>query len=257
MRATVGASSGHEKDFASWVHTFEAWSGAVVAQHAWRRANCCGQGFSRSLALTQVDAAVEAAGREAQPPKKTFASGFGTSSEVAVRTSCNIWAYALVCPFRAIMTTDRKTNFRLSPCNATTLRMASRRVTQLYDEALEPCGLRTTQLAILSELAHWSADPPTLAELAAALAIDRSSLGHNLRPLERDGLVVLGMSAVDGRRRHIALTSKGKAKRREALPLWRVAQERFEHIFGRSEAAALRTTLLGIAHHERLASLKD
>jgi DNA-binding MarR family transcriptional regulator len=62
---------------------------------------------------------------------------------------------------------------------------------------------------------------------------------------------------VDGRRRHIALTSKGKVKWREGVRLWRVAQERFERIFGRSEAAALRTTLLGIAHHERLASLKD
>jgi DNA-binding MarR family transcriptional regulator len=157
----------------------------------------------------------------------------------------------------AVMTTDRKSVFRLIPCNATALRQASRRLTQLYDVALEPCGLRSTQLAILSELAYWSADAPTLAELADALAIDRSSLGHNLRPLEREGLVVLGESAVDGRRRHIALTSKGKAKWREGLRLWRVAQERFEQVFGRSEAAALRATLLGIAHHKRLASLKD
>jgi DNA-binding MarR family transcriptional regulator len=159
--------------------------------------------------------------------------------------------------FLATMTTDRKVNFRLSPCNATTLRMASRRLTQLYDAALEPCGLRSTQLAILSELAHWPADPPTLAELANSLAIDRSALGHNLRPLEREGLVVLAESAVDGRRRHIALTSKGKAKWREGVRLWRVAQERFERVFGRSEAAALRATLQAIAHHERLASLGD
>ena len=165
-----------------------------------------------------------------------------------------------ICPilaFSATMSTASKPTFRFSPCNATALRMASRRLTQLYDAALEPCGLRSTQLAILSELAHWSTDPPTLAELADALAIDRSSLGHNLRPLEREGLVVLGESAVDGRRRHIALTSQGKAKWREAVRLWRVAQERFEHVFGRSEAAALRATLLGIAHDERLASLKD
>jgi DNA-binding MarR family transcriptional regulator len=178
----------------------------------------------------------------------------------------SIWAAAVFTPLHHMgiypilltaMTIDRKTNFRVSPCNATALRMASRRLTQLYDAALEPCGLRSTQLAILSKLAHWSTDPPTLAELADALAIDRSSLGHNLRPLERDGLVVLGESAVDGRRRHIALTSKGNAKWREGVRLWRVAQERFEHVFGRSEAAALRATLLGIAHHERLASLED
>ena len=155
------------------------------------------------------------------------------------------------------MTTDRKPTSRISPCNATALRKASRRLTQLYDAALEPTGLRSTQFAILVELAHWSTDPPTLAELADALATDRSSLGHNLRPLEREGFIVLREGAVDRRRRHIALTSQGKAKWREAVRLWRVAQERFEHVFGRSEAAALRATLLGIAHHERLATLKD
>ena len=155
------------------------------------------------------------------------------------------------------MTTDSKPTFRISPCNAPALRKASRRLTQLYDTALEPTRLRSTQFAILVELADQSTDPPTLAELADALATDRSSLGHNLRPLEREGLVVLREGAADRRRRHIALTSKGKAKYREGLRPWQVAQDRFEHVFGRSEAAALRATLLGIAHHERLASLKD
>jgi DNA-binding MarR family transcriptional regulator len=155
------------------------------------------------------------------------------------------------------MTTDSKRTSRISACNATALRKASRRLTQLYDAALEPTGLRSTQLAILVELADRSGDPPTLAELAEALATDRSSLGHNLRPLERDGFIVLREGAADRRRRHIALTSKGKTKWREALRLWQVAQDRFEQVFGRSEAAALRATLVGIAHHERLASLKD
>jgi DNA-binding MarR family transcriptional regulator len=155
------------------------------------------------------------------------------------------------------MTTDSKPTFRISPCNATALRKASRRLTQLYDAALEPTELRSTQFAILVELANWSTDPPTLAELADALATDRSSLGHNLRPLEREGFIVLREGAADRRRRYIALTSKGKTKCREGLRLWRVAQDRFEHVFGRPEAAALRATLLGIAHHERLASLKD
>jgi DNA-binding MarR family transcriptional regulator len=166
-----------------------------------------------------------------------------------------------MCPmllrWRFTMTTDSKVNSRVSLCNATALRKASRRLTQLYDAALEPCALRSTQLAILAELANWSTDPPTLAELADALALDRSSLGHNLRPLEREGLIVLREGAEDRRRRHIALTSKGKAKWREGLRLWQVAQNRFEHVFGRSEAAALRATLLGIARDQRLGSLKD
>ena len=155
------------------------------------------------------------------------------------------------------MTADSKPAVRISPCNATALRKASRRLTQLYDAALEPTGLRSTQFAILVELANWSTDSPTLAELADALATDRSSLGHNLRPLEREGFIVLREGAADRRRRYIALTAKGKGKCREGLRLWRVAQDRFEHVFGRSEAAALRATLLGIAHHERLAALTD
>jgi DNA-binding MarR family transcriptional regulator len=155
------------------------------------------------------------------------------------------------------MTTNSKSTLHISPCNATAMRKASRRLTQLYDAALEPSGLRSTQLAILAELADRSSDPPTLAELANALATDRSSLGHNLRPLERDGFIVLREGAADRRRRYIALTSKGKTKLREALRLWQAAQDRFEQVFGRSDAAALRATLLGIAHNERLASLKD
>jgi len=155
------------------------------------------------------------------------------------------------------MTIDSKPHLPVSPCNATALRKASRRLTQLYDAALGPAGLRSTQFSILAELANRSADPPTLAELADALVTDRSSLGHNLRPLEREGFVVLQQGATDRRRRHIVLTSKGKTKCREALRLWQRAQDRFEQVFGVSEAAALRATLLRIAHHERLAALKD
>jgi len=52
-------------------------------------------------------------------------------------------------------------------------------------------GLRSTQLAILVELNNWSGQPPTLAELADALVIERSALGHTLRPLEREGWLTL------------------------------------------------------------------
>ena len=79
---------------------------------------------------------------------------------------------------------------RASECFATAARKASRRLTQFYDDALEPSGLRSTQYAILTELARSGA-PPTLAELASALVSDRSAVGHNLRPLIRDGYVAL------------------------------------------------------------------
>jgi hypothetical protein len=63
------------------------------------------------------------------------------------------------------MTTDSKAKFRLSPCNATALRQASRRLTQLYDATLEPCGLRSTRLAIQGLVvlvkAQWMVDGAT------------------------------------------------------------------------------------------------
>jgi DNA-binding MarR family transcriptional regulator len=144
-----------------------------------------------------------------------------------------------------------------SPCNATAMRKASRRLTQLYDAALEPCGLRSTQFAILAELDRRRATPPTMVELARALVVDRSALGHNLRPLERDELIALEESEEDRRRRHVALTPQGKARLVKARRLWARAQERFNAVFGESEATQLRSVLLRIANDERLARLRD
>jgi DNA-binding MarR family transcriptional regulator len=142
-------------------------------------------------------------------------------------------------------------------CNATALRKASRRLSQLYDDALAPSGLRGTQFAILAEVAGRGSDPPTMAELAAALVVDRSALGHNLRPLERDGFVALRTSAQDRRRRHVVLTGRGAAKLRAAQPLWQAAQDHFHTTFGHAAADELRTTLLGIANDERLGALTE
>lgn len=153
------------------------------------------------------------------------------------------------------MPSERRAAYRSSPCYATAMRKASRRVTQLYDDALEPCGLRSTQYAILAELAARSAQHPTLAELAGALVTDRSSVGHNLRPLERDGYVALREGEEDRRQRLIVLTERGLAKVQEARQLWQGVQENFQILYGEAECAALRTTLLDIAYDERLATL--
>lgn len=139
-----------------------------------------------------------------------------------------------------------------NPCHATAIRKASRRLTQLYDDALAPTGLRSTQFAILAELDRRAKKPPTLAQLAKALVLDRSALGHTLRPLERDGLVVLQEDAADRRRRHIILTPAGRTRFIAARPFWLAAQRRFAAVFGQSQAAQLRATLLAIANDDRL-----
>jgi DNA-binding MarR family transcriptional regulator len=130
-------------------------------------------------------------------------------------------------------------------------------LSQLYDDALESSGLRTTQFAILSELERRAKEPPTMRELADAMVMDRSALGHNLRPLERDGLIVLEEGENDRRQRRVVMTTHGEAKRREARRLWQTAQDRFDEVFGKDAAADLRATLLGIAYDERLAGLRD
>ncbi|HEX9497642.1 MAG TPA: MarR family winged helix-turn-helix transcriptional regulator [Mycobacterium sp.] len=144
-----------------------------------------------------------------------------------------------------------------SQCSATAMRKATRRMIQLYDDALAPAGLRSTQYVIVDEL-HRKADaPPTMGELADTLVPDRSALGHNLRPLQRDGLIALVAGDADRRLRRVVLTTKGVAKLREARRGWKQAQARFDDVFGESAAARLRVTLLRIARDERLAALAD
>lgn len=143
-----------------------------------------------------------------------------------------------------------------SPCTATALRKATRKLSQLYDAAISPTGLRSTQFAILAEIAMRD-DSPTMAELARGLVMDRSALGHNLRPLERDGLVTWSEDESDRRRRHVSLTAAGKTRFREAARAWRRAQTRFDEVFGQRESDALRKTLLGIANDPRLSRLED
>ncbi|MGH7041883.1 MAG: MarR family winged helix-turn-helix transcriptional regulator [Acetobacteraceae bacterium] len=135
-----------------------------------------------------------------------------------------------------------------SPCNGTVLRKATRRVSQLYDAVLAPCGLRSTQRSILAQIAR--AGTPTIGDLAAALVLDRSALGHNLKPLERDGYVTASVDPNDRRSRRVSLTKRGTAKLEESARLWRDAQARFEAVFGTENAAALRRSLALIAADE-------
>jgi DNA-binding MarR family transcriptional regulator len=136
---------------------------------------------------------------------------------------------------------------RFSYCSAAALRMAARRVSQFYDAYLAPEGLKVSQYSVLSTAARRRDKAPTVNELADELGMDRSTLGHNLRPLERDGFVVLEVDAEDRRIRRVAVTELGRAKRRACRDLWAVAQERFEAAFGTNRATDLGNLLAFIA----------
>ena len=143
-----------------------------------------------------------------------------------------------------------------SACTCGSLRKASRRISQFYDSALAPVGIKSTQYSILHEVDLGSLEGPvTMCELATAMVMDRSTLGHNLKPLERDDLVVLRLSADDRRKRYVELTKKGKSILQKARRLWRLAEGRFERIFGKEPAAELRAVLLSIAVNKEFNSL--
>ena len=128
-----------------------------------------------------------------------------------------------------------------SGCNCTALRKASRRISQLYDTALAPSGLKTTQLAILAQIGR--SEPTTVGELAEALVMDSGALAHTLKPLERDGLIAVAVDPDDRRNRLITLTRRGRAKLAETDALWAKAQRGFEAALGRAESKLLREVL--------------
>ena len=126
-------------------------------------------------------------------------------------------------------------------CSCGALRQAARHVTRLYDEMLAPVDLGLNQYSILSKLDRFG--PSRIQDLAARLVMDRSTLGHLLRPLEKRELVSIGVSQTDRRGRVVSLTAAGVALMARARPLWAEAERRFEQAFGADEAQGLRATL--------------
>jgi DNA-binding MarR family transcriptional regulator len=110
----------------------------------------------------------------------------------------------------------------LANCACHRVRTAARAVTRAYDEALRPVGLRATQLAVL--VATAADEALSITALAKLLGMDRSTLTRNLRPLEAEGLIALGNEGWR-RSRTLHITKKGRARLREAVPLWEQAQQ--------------------------------
>jgi DNA-binding MarR family transcriptional regulator len=129
----------------------------------------------------------------------------------------------------------------LDDCNCLAVRQAARRVTQFYDQFLAPVGLRTTQYSILSKLKRRG--PMTINALAESMVMDRTTLGRNVLPLEREGLVELARGSADRRSKEVRLTDAGAARWAEAYERWIEAQAHFEASFGPERASELRALL--------------
>jgi DNA-binding MarR family transcriptional regulator len=107
-------------------------------------------------------------------------------------------------------------------CACTSLRKASRAVTQLFDEALQPSGLRSTQLILLLEIVI--AEPATVPRLARKLIMDPSTVTRNLQPLVKRGLLA---SVAGDRNQTFRLTPRGRETLERAVPLWERTQNDF------------------------------
>jgi DNA-binding MarR family transcriptional regulator len=137
-------------------------------------------------------------------------------------------------------------------CNCLALRAAARHVTQFYDQVLAPSGLRTTQFSILAKLKRKG--PQTINALAADLVMDRTTLGRNILPLQRDGLIRVEASATDRRAKQLALTKAGEQQLRAAAKLWYAAQARFDAVFGSQRAGDLRVLMATVVASDFAAS---
>jgi DNA-binding MarR family transcriptional regulator len=121
-------------------------------------------------------------------------------------------------------------------CACANLRRAARAVTQLFDEALAPSGLRATQFTLLvtSRLMGES----TINALAERMAMDRTTLSRNLKPLVRGSLLEV-RPGEDGRTRLVRLTPAGEHALEEAYPLWQQAQQEMVGVLGEERHEAL------------------
>lgn len=124
-------------------------------------------------------------------------------------------------------------------CTCFMVRSLSRKISQLYDDALAPSGLKGTQFSLLLQARSRRGQAPlSVSALAAVLHTDRTTMTRNLRTLEQSGLIVIQAGA-DARSRCVAVTPAGEAAFRQALALWKQAQAQVRALCGVEQIAAL------------------
>lgn len=119
----------------------------------------------------------------------------------------------------------------LLPCMCASFRRTARALTQVYEEALRPLGLRSTQLTILQLLSF--AGEVSQGQMGEMLAMDSTSLTRTLAIMVREGWIA-ERRGKDRRERRLRLSSGGEAQLRRALPVWEKVQSRLRRQLGDS-----------------------
>lgn len=113
------------------------------------------------------------------------------------------------------------------PCYCGSIRQASRIVTQMYDRALMPSGLKITQFGILRLLSAYPG--LTTGAMAEAMVMDSTTLTRTLKIIQ-DSKWIEATPGEDRRERHWNVTQAGRERVEQALPLWKNAQKEFAQL---------------------------
>lgn len=122
---------------------------------------------------------------------------------------------------------------------------AARALARRFDEALRPVGLTNGQFSLLMSLNRPK--PPSIGSVAALLAMDRTTLTANLKPLERRGLVETTVDPADRRGRLLRLTEAGRALLQSAVPIWERTHADAEGLLAGADAESLRVGLRALS----------
>jgi DNA-binding MarR family transcriptional regulator len=105
---------------------------------------------------------------------------------------------------------------------------AARALARRFDDVLRPLDLTNGQFSLLIN----RQEPPTLGSVASLLAMDRTTLTANLKPLERRRLLKVSIDKQDRRSRRLALTPIGRTLLIKAYPIWKDTHAHIEHLVG-------------------------
>jgi DNA-binding MarR family transcriptional regulator len=130
-------------------------------------------------------------------------------------------------------------------CLCLHLQRAARVVARRFDEAFRPLGLTNHQFSLLMSLNR--PEPAQMSEVAAVLAIDRTTLTANLKPLERRGLITAAPDPEDRRSRHLTLTPAGRALLADAVPVWKRTHAALDRRLGPAGSDRLRSDLRALS----------
>lgn len=130
-------------------------------------------------------------------------------------------------------------------CLCLHLQQAARAVGRRFDAALRPLGLTNGQFSLLMSLNR--PEPPTIGSISALLAMDRTTLTANLKPLVRRGLAAVAVDEADKRSRRLVLTPAGCDLLAAALPVWRETHAAIEDAMGTPGAERLREDLRALS----------